>query len=82
MRQAIENEDGGAFPLTPAFLECIVRKLIGNLDNAVVPSTTSHEDAAAQDYLTQRLSVLRRQPAHSTESASPMGYPLRVPEPF
>ena len=26
-----------------------------------------------QDYLTERVSFLRRQPAHSTESVSPMG---------
>lgn len=57
VRQAIENEGGGASPLAPAFLERIVRKLGGNLDTAVVPSTTQ-EDEAAQDHLTERQSVL------------------------
>ncbi|MGN7198592.1 NERD domain-containing protein [Arthrobacter sp. SAFR-044] len=58
VRHAIENEGGGASPLAPAFLERIVRKLGGNLDTAVVPSTTSQEDEAAQDHLTERQSVL------------------------
>ncbi|MGF9648701.1 NERD domain-containing protein [Pseudarthrobacter oxydans] len=58
VRQAIENEGGGAAPLAPAFRDRIVRKLGGNLDTAVVPSTTSQEDEAAQDYLTERQSVL------------------------
>jgi hypothetical protein len=58
VRQAIENEGGGAAPLAPVFLERIVRKLGGNLDTAAVPSTTSHEDEAAQDHLTERQSVL------------------------
>ena len=58
VRQAIENEGGGAAPLAPAFLERIVRKPAGNLDPAVGPSTTSQEDEAAQDYLTERQSVL------------------------
>lgn len=58
VRQAIENEGGGAAPLAPAFLERIVRKLDGNLDIAVVPSTTAQEDEAAQDHLTERQSVL------------------------
>lgn len=58
VRQAIENEGGGAAPLAPAFLERIVRKLGGNLDTAVAPSTTFQEDEAAQDHLTERQSVL------------------------
>lgn len=58
VRQAIEIEGGGASPLAPAFLERIVRKLGGNMDTAVVPSTTSQEDEAAQDHLTERQSVL------------------------
>ncbi|MEE9095373.1 nuclease-related domain-containing DEAD/DEAH box helicase [Pseudarthrobacter phenanthrenivorans] len=58
VRLAIENEGGGASPLAPSFLERIVRKLGGNLDTAVVPSTTSKEDEAAQDYLTERQSIL------------------------
>lgn len=58
VRQAIENEGGGAAALAPAFLERIGRKLGGNLDAAVVPSTTSQEDEAAQDHLTERQSVL------------------------
>jgi hypothetical protein len=58
VRQAIENEGGGASPLAPAFLDRIVRKLGGDLDTAVVPSTTSQEDEAAQDHLTERQSVL------------------------
>lgn len=35
-----------------------VRKMGGNLDTAVVPCTTSQEDAATQNYLTERQSVL------------------------
>lgn len=58
VRHAIENEGGGASPLAPAFLERIVRKLSGNLDTAVVSSTTSQEDENAQDHLTERQSVL------------------------
>lgn len=58
VRQAIENEGGGAATLAPAFLERIVRKLSGDLDTAVVPSATSQEDEAAQDHLTERQSVL------------------------
>lgn len=58
VRQAIENEGGGASPLAPAFVERIVRKLSGNLDTAVVPSTTAQEDEDAQDHLTERQSVL------------------------
>jgi hypothetical protein len=42
----------------PAFLERIVRKLGGDLDAAVGPSTTSQEDEAAQDHFTERQSVL------------------------
>ncbi|WP_285244681.1 NERD domain-containing protein [Pseudarthrobacter sp. fls2-241-R2A-127] len=58
VRQAIENEGGGAAPLAPAFLERLVGKLGGNLDTTVVPSTTAQEDEAAQDHLTERQSVL------------------------
>jgi hypothetical protein len=58
VRQAIENEGGGASPLAPAFLERIVRTLSADLHTAVVPSTTSQEDEAAQDHLTERQSVL------------------------
>ncbi|MEV4990305.1 hypothetical protein MRBLMD1_002780 [Pseudarthrobacter sp. LMD1-1-1.1] len=58
IRQAIEYEGGGASPLAPAFLERIVRKLGGNLDTAVIPSTTFQEDEAAQDHLTDRQSAL------------------------
>jgi DNA polymerase III delta prime subunit len=58
VRQAIENEGGGAAPLAPVFLDRIVRRLGGDLDTAVVPSTTSQEDEAAQDHLTERQSVL------------------------
>lgn len=58
VRQAIENEGGGAAPLAPTFLDRIVRKLGGNLDTAVAPSTTFQEDEAAQDHLTERQSVL------------------------
>jgi hypothetical protein len=56
VRQAIENEGGGAAPLAPVFLERIVRRLGGNLGTAVVP--TSQEDEAAQNHLTERQSVL------------------------
>ncbi|KRE71679.1 NERD domain-containing protein [Arthrobacter sp. Soil762] len=58
VRRAIENEGGGASPLAPAFLDRIAGKLGGNLDTAVVPSTTAKEDEAAQDHLTERQSVL------------------------
>lgn len=58
VRQAIDNEGGGAAPLAPVFLERIVRQLTGNLDTAVIPSATSQEDEAAQDHLTERQSVL------------------------
>ncbi|WP_426989889.1 NERD domain-containing protein [Pseudarthrobacter sp. Y6] len=58
VRRAIENEGGGASPLATAFVDRIVRKLSGNLDPAVVPSTTFQEDEDAQDHLTERQSVL------------------------
>ncbi|WP_426940059.1 NERD domain-containing protein [Pseudarthrobacter sp. S6] len=58
VRRAIETEGGGAAPLAPAFLERIVGKLGGNLDTAVVPSTSAREDEAAQEHLTERQSVL------------------------
>lgn len=58
VRRAIESEGGGASPLAPAFLDRIAGKLGGNLDTAVVPSTTAKEDEAAQDHLTERQSVL------------------------
>ena len=58
VRRAIESEGGGASPLAPAFLDRIAGKLGGNLDTAVVSSTTATEDEAAQDHLTERQSVL------------------------
>jgi hypothetical protein len=58
VRHAIEHEGGGAAPLAPAFLERIVRKLSGNLDTDVEPSSTAQEDEAAQDHLTERQAVL------------------------
>lgn len=58
VRIAIENEGGGAAPLAPAFLERIVRKLGGNLDAGVEPSTTFEEDEAAQEHLTERQATL------------------------
>jgi hypothetical protein len=58
VRHAIENEGGGAAPLAPAYLERIVRKLSGDLNTAVVPSTSAQEDEDAQDHLTERQSVL------------------------
>ncbi|UVJ40561.1 NERD domain-containing protein [Arthrobacter sp. CJ23] len=58
VRRAIENEGGGAAPLTPAFLDRIVRKLSGDLDAAVGPGRNPREDEDVQDHLTERQAVL------------------------
>lgn len=71
VRQAIEKEGGGAAPLAAAFLERIVRRLSGNLDSAVVPSTTSQQDEDAQDHLTERQSVLLQATRSLPGSVSP-----------
>lgn len=58
IRQAILAEGSGTVPLAQSFLERIVPRLEGNLDQAVVDATRHEEDEKSQDHLTERQKVL------------------------
>nr|WP_218063000.1 NERD domain-containing protein [Arthrobacter sp. SDTb3-6] len=58
IRQAIETEGGGTVPLAASFLERIVPRLEGGLDQAETSATGYEEDEDKQDHLTERQSVL------------------------
>ena len=58
IRQAILVEGSGTVPLAQSFLERIVPRLEGNLNQAVVDATGHEEDENRQDHLTERQKVL------------------------
>ena len=58
IRRAIETEGGGSGPLAASFLERIVPKLVGSLDQPDTSGAGQAEVEDAQDQLTERQSVL------------------------
>ncbi|RAN69337.1 hypothetical protein B5P43_36520 [Bacillus sp. SRB_336] len=58
IRRAIETEGGGTGPLAPSFLERIVPRLEGNLDQPDTNAAGQGELEDQQDQLTERQSVL------------------------
>lgn len=58
IRHAIETEGGGTVPLAPSFLERIIPRLEGSLDQPETSAAGHEEDEDKQDHLTERQAVL------------------------